>query len=301
MKNEDPLSEVFKNASEKQIPKNFDSMEQIWNRLETKLNAYDVKNQNTFYKKMAVAAAVFLVAFLGYELIQIQFKVFNKEKIIAQTNANLKLELKVKLPRKPKLIASNNPKIDYKKINQLKNNPKKQQNQLVTQIENRAVISNAEVLDAEKDVKKSKSSCIAWIKSKSTYNESSNIADRETEKKMASTPQKESKPSAVPSNSEADVAQARVKKAANYSTQNWSVEFEKIKQLNNPLYVINGIYYTENDVINSTSKNPYYPLQRQKIESITILSPTTASEIYGQKGKNGVVVITTNNNQAVED
>lgn len=54
----------------------------------------------------------------------------------------------------------------------------------------------------------------------------------------------------------------------------------------NPLYIVDGI---EVENFKHTSLNPY------DIESISVLKDSTAAEIYGEKAKNGVVIITTKN------
>ena len=62
---------------------------------------------------------------------------------------------------------------------------------------------------------------------------------------------------------------------------------------NNPLYIIDGIYYSENDLFGKNPTSPYAPLNEQEIKTITILQDLEATEKYGEKGKKGVVIITT--------
>jgi TonB-dependent SusC/RagA subfamily outer membrane receptor len=56
-----------------------------------------------------------------------------------------------------------------------------------------------------------------------------------------------------------------------------------------PLIVIDGIVYTDQDILNS--------LNPDDIDSISILKEETAVRIYGEKGKNGVIIITTKSNK----
>ena len=70
-------------------------------------------------------------------------------------------------------------------------------------------------------------------------------------------------------------------------------DIEIILELPEPLYIINKIYYTEQELFGPNPTSPYAPLNKQKIESISILPPEKAVSIYGEKGKKGVVIVTT--------
>ncbi|URM36985.1 hypothetical protein [Flavobacterium anhuiense] len=65
--------------------------------------------------------------------------------------------------------------------------------------------------------------------------------------------------------------------------------------LDEPLYIIDGIYYSENDLFGKNPTSPYAPLDKQDIKTITILQDLEATEKYGERGKKGVVIITTKN------
>ena len=61
-----------------------------------------------------------------------------------------------------------------------------------------------------------------------------------------------------------------------------------------PLYVIDGIEMNNNDISSITSKlNPLLALNPNDIASIDILKDASATAIFGAKGTNGVVLITT--------
>ncbi len=64
-----------------------------------------------------------------------------------------------------------------------------------------------------------------------------------------------------------------------------------------PLYVIDGIPITQNQFINGNSggmnNNPLATINPSDIESIEILKDAAATGIYGSRGSNGVVLITT--------
>ena len=70
---------------------------------------------------------------------------------------------------------------------------------------------------------------------------------------------------------------------------------ESLVVLDEPLYIIDGVYYSENDLFGNNPTSPYAPLNKQEIKTITILQDTEAVAKYGEKGKKGVVIITTKN------
>ena len=72
-------------------------------------------------------------------------------------------------------------------------------------------------------------------------------------------------------------------------------DVESIIILPDPLYIINGIEYSEVEVFGPNPTSPYSPLNQQDIETISILQKEKATEVYGKKGVKGVVIITTKN------
>ena len=70
--------------------------------------------------------------------------------------------------------------------------------------------------------------------------------------------------------------------------------------LPNPLYIINGVEYTEESLFGKNPTSPYAPIDIQKITSTNILQPADATIIYGKKGKNGIVIITTKDGKPAE-
>jgi TonB-dependent SusC/RagA subfamily outer membrane receptor len=72
-------------------------------------------------------------------------------------------------------------------------------------------------------------------------------------------------------------------------------EIESIIVLPDPLYIINGVEYTEKELFGPNPTSPYTPLNEQEIDSISILQDEKATSIYGEKGKKGVVIISTKN------
>jgi hypothetical protein len=76
-------------------------------------------------------------------------------------------------------------------------------------------------------------------------------------------------------------------------------EIESIVELKKPLYIINKVYYSEEELFGENPTSPYFPLNKQKIETISILQPEKAITIYGKKGEKGVVIITTKDGKPI--
>jgi len=89
-----------------------------------------------------------------------------------------------------------------------------------------------------------------------------------------------------------------------YSNDNIEASSEQIKEdedvetvivLKEPLYIINGMEYTEESLFGKNPTSPYAPLNKQKIKSVEVLQAPEAQARFGEKGKKGVVMITTKN------
>src|SRR5215472_13383601 len=95
-----------------------------------------------------------------------------------------------------------------------------------------------------------------------------------------------------------------------YVTQNsgqpgggMSINIRGVSSLNRtqPLYVIDGIQYQSNEDVSfgsSSSSNPLSYLNPADIEDVQILQGPSATAIYGSRGTNGVVLITTKRGKA---
>jgi len=72
---------------------------------------------------------------------------------------------------------------------------------------------------------------------------------------------------------------------------------------NDPLYVVDGVFINNTNLLatglgNQVSSNPLADLNPQDIENIEILKDANATAIYGSRGANGVVLITTKRGKA---
>ena len=70
-------------------------------------------------------------------------------------------------------------------------------------------------------------------------------------------------------------------------------DLEAVIVLNDPIYIINGMMYTEEELFGPNPTSPYAPLHKQDIISTTIMQEEDALIAYGEKGKKGVVIIKT--------
>lgn len=65
-----------------------------------------------------------------------------------------------------------------------------------------------------------------------------------------------------------------------------------------PLYVVDGFPLPETSAETSQTQNPLAYISPDDIESITVLKDASATAIYGSRGANGVVIITTKHGQS---
>jgi Ca-activated chloride channel family protein len=83
------------------------------------------------------------------------------------------------------------------------------------------------------------------------------------------------------------------------TTKFYKAEKEKtVPHIKEALYVINGESYEEASLFGPNPTSPYAPLDKQKIESVQVLSMEEIykySNVIGQRTYNGVVIITTKN------
>ena len=78
-------------------------------------------------------------------------------------------------------------------------------------------------------------------------------------------------------------------------------EVESVEYLDDPLYIINGVEYTEKELFGPNPTSPYYPLDKQEITSTTVFQGESATNLYGEKGKKGVVIISTKNKKPLKN
>ncbi|NMH24897.1 hypothetical protein [Flavobacterium solisilvae] len=301
MENQDKLYNQFKSAAENAETKDFPGMENVWNRVEQKLDTKVLKKETKLWKKLAVAASILLVVSVSYHF-------WSNEKTITTPTNEIVTNDSI---TKPNVVNENsNAVADVEKHPAIKENaeqilkeqtktadvivmndtvkPKKMAAPMPAAV-SEAVVENDEI-KKEKEETNSYNGYLSKevFDARSVKNNSQktmmNSKGRMTEAKMKSSIKEE--PLLVIDNVAEDL-QKLGKLDAN--------DVESIIVLPDPLYIINGVEYSEKEVFGPNPTSPYSPLNQQDIETISILQKEKATEIYGKKGEKGVVIITTKN------
>ena len=310
MNSEDKIYNKIKSASHKG-EKDFPGMDKVWNRVEEKLdNTIVVQKKNT-WQKLAIAATVLLSFSIIYHFVSNDEIIKDKNEItnsVIVSNDSVK-----KIINKAKEVV-----VDNSIPTQLENkiNPNITSNKTSAIIIDDSAIK-MEVKEGQYDAEEKGSITNELNKNIGTENEvsfknsalnsSSSNTDylAPTKKYEATVKPVQSKYKATKSKSAAPVQQNKdlvvIDGIAMDKSYNAEKELEKINTeditdttyLPNPLYIINGIEYSEESLFGKNPTSPYAPLDKQKITSTNILKPADATKIYGKKGEKGIIIITT--------
>lgn len=294
MGTEEKLYKKIQEAAENAEQKDFPGMEKIWARVEDKLETQTLQKEKHLWKKLAVAASVVLVGTLTFFLLQ------EKENVIIPENTITTID------------SSKNSIPTTETTNGLVNTTpeiKKDAEQILQQqivIQNNIVINDTINYKSKKEViiptpiAMEEVQEVAKTSLAPSYNNSmSNSASINNSGYLA-----KGKRYDITMNS-AETTQEKDKNVANddlvvidgkltkKSPKNISnADYESVIELKNPLYYINGVAYTEEELYGENPTSPYAPLSKQNIDTIVVLQPERAIPIYGDKGKNGVIIIT---------
>ncbi|WP_298392367.1 hypothetical protein [Flavobacterium sp.] len=297
MDNQDNLFNKIKSAAENAEQQDFPSMEKVWSRIDAKLDTKVEKKHNNNWKIVMIAASVALVVTVGYQF----FK--TEKEIVSPIN-----EIVIKEAEKPLIQDSleNQNGIVSTEIE----SPKIKENAseiLKEQISKPAAVASQELdMDAENnDDKLMKNKITEASKQKSSAASSSWFGSPKFDSRGVTYDEVKS----LEFDSVA-IKDKKTKKEEPLLILNGEVSKEKLSNLDEeeidfilelpePLYIINKIYYTEQELFGPNPTSPYAPLNKQKIETVVILQPEKAVPIYGEKGKKGVVIITTKDGKPV--
>lgn len=301
MDNQDTLFNQIKSAAQNAESKEFPAMDKVWNRVEDKLDHKVLTKQNTLWKKIAVAASILLVVSIGYQFFKDDKTIIPNQNSITITtiDTNKTLFDSVKEKNIVTAVEQKNSKIkadaDLVLAKQIKNAPVVASSEAVSAPEADAMVGfSAEAPNpiAEKNMYNSAStnSNNGWLVDRNfqsrgvTHKKNKEQEEEKIATKPVQSAKKKEEPLYVVDDKKADLS---VVKDVD------DEDFESIVHLPNPLYIINGVYYTEQEVFGPNPTSPYTPLNQQEIETISILQDEKAVSIYGEKGKKGVVIITT--------
>lgn len=301
MENQDKLYNQFKSAAENAEKKDFPGMENIWNRVEQKLDNKVLKKETKLWKKLAVAASILLVVSVGYHFWNNEKEISTptneivtndsiKKPNISEENSNVVVSSEIQHPA----IKENAEQILKQQI-QTKDvvvmNDTVKPRKITTPVP--AVVSE---IKAEKDEDQKEIQANKYDGYLNNYGYNARSVQNNGNRLML--------------NSAGRNAEAKAKKSAKDDpllvVDDKAEDLQSIGKLNadeidsivvlaEPLYIINGVEYSEKEVFGPNPTSPYSPLNEQDIETISILQKEKATEIYGRKGEKGVVIITTKN------
>ena len=295
MEPEDKIFDQFKAAAQNAETKEFPAMDKVWNRVEDKLDHKILTKQNTLWKKLAVAASVLLVASIGYQFLKDdkQMVVPNEAIVTIDTTKTIIDTVKPQVIVEAEIV---NPMIKPEAVMILQEQIADESSVAVTDTVKKKTVQiyfngNADKKEAVKEVLQKPLAAPKIVSTpmpKNNYDARSvkqngyyeaDIVERSKKQII-----KKDAPLIVIDNKAEDL-QTLGKLDPN--------EVDNILVLPDPLYIINGIEYTEKELFGPNPTSPYSPLNKQEIETLSILQNEKATSIYGDKGKKGVVIITT--------
>ena len=310
MNSEEKIYSKIKNASHKG-EKDFPGMDKVWNRVEEKLdNTIVVQKKNT-WQKLAIAATILLSFSIIYQFMSndeiIKDKNETTNSVIVSTDSVKKIIDKAK-----EVVGDNS--IPTKLENKINPNitSSETSDNLIDDSAMKMEVKEDQFDSEEKgeitnELNKNIGTENEVSFKNSALNSSSSNTDylAPTKKYEATVKPVQSKYKATKSKSAAPVQQNKdlvvIDGIAMDKSYNAEKELEKINTeditdttyLPNPLYIINGIEYSEESLFGKNPTSPYAPLDKQKITSTNILKPADATKIYGKKGEKGIIIITT--------
>jgi negative regulator of sigma E activity len=295
MDNQDKIFNQIKSAAEKAETKDFPSMDKIWNRVEEKLDQKVLKKERKLWKKIAVAASVLLLVSLGYQLFKNPENTTNTENEITVKDS-LKTPNPSQFDKQNALVESEitNP-IIKKEAAAILEKQISTQNQIVS-VERNYTISKSIASDSiaieEKgsyNTSASAKKSNAWYTAKKF--ETRSVQQEYDDKSLAKEEVKKDNQEKAKKLDPVLVIDGKISKKTLSNLD--EDEAESIIELKEPLYIINSVYYTEQELFGPNPTSPYAPLNKQKVETISILQPEKAVSIYGKKGEKGIVIVTT--------
>jgi hypothetical protein len=293
MDNQDNLFNKIKSAAENAETKDFPSMEKVWSRIDAKLDTKVEKKHNNNWKKLLVAASIVLVVTIGYQFFKTEKEIVSPNNEIVTKEAEKPI-IQDSLENQNGIVSTEieNPNIkenvdEILKEQITKPNPVVISEKAEEKVKAKSYDDIMEVPSVVKNNQAPRNSNTTWYGNNNfesrgvTYEEVKAEKNDDNLKKSKDT--KKLDPIVVVD------GEVTREKLSNINDE----DIEIILELPEPLYIINKIYYTEQELFGPNPTSPYTPLNKQKIESISILPPEKAVSIYGEKGKKGIVIVTT--------
>jgi hypothetical protein len=317
MDNQDKIFDKFKEAAHNSEQKDFPGMDKVWTRVEEKLDKKEDKKAISLWKKIAIAASLLLLISLGAQFFKTsQNTTIPTSKVVVNETGkkvieNSEIQKDAVAVEDSKLV----PKAEAVKI------LNKQIQEQQTTVANTEQISPVQAVgsgtasmpvyeeanapisesvystvdDEERSVEKDKVSDFGYSKKIESETFAAK-AGQQAERDKKSTPLVILNGKSLSHSNDAKRDEMMQAELSNLQPEN----IESLVVLDEPLYIIDGVYYSENDLFGDNPTSPYAPLNKQEIKTITILQDLEAVAKYGEKGKKGVVIITTKNGKPTE-
>lgn len=302
MDNQDKIINKIKEAAHNAEHQDFPGMDKLWSRIEDKLDQKALETKSKVWKKLAIAASILLLVSLGYQLSKPNSIAVEKESPIVTVDSVVKPNPK---PIEKAIVSAEIDTVAIAKAIQ------KTQTVVDSKDEKNEVVALQEaVATPEEKEKELKKADLNRQKAKSTQFNRGKIYDAVEvtsvyRKEESSVPVAESLAKPASTAAPLVVMNGKLMSGANYKTVKEAKkeiianlddeEVDSLIVLKEPLYIINGVEYSEASLFGTNPTSPYAPLNKQKIVTLEILQNEEATDKYGDKGKKGVVIITTEN------
>ena len=291
MENQDKIYQQFKDAAGKVESKDFAGMEKVWGNIEGKLETKALKTENNTWKKIAVAASILLVATVGYQFLKDSDEeiIVPKENVVSSEPKEIMEESVAEVESKNPLIKENAAEIIKEEIRPAT----KMAVQEAPSVSHEAAPAANFMPTEDEEIKTESNGYFAKRKFDAVgvrHYETEVAAEKSTEEAVVV--QEKAAPLLV-----IDGKAVKAKDQVNFN----EFDADSVQYLDNPLYIINGVEYTEKELFGPNPTSPYYPLNKQEITSTTVLRGESATNLYGEKGKKGVVIISTKDKKPLKN
>ncbi|MFL9830768.1 von Willebrand factor type A domain-containing protein [Flavobacterium sp. ST-87] len=300
MDNQDKIFEKIKNAAQKNEGKDFAAFEKVWSRVEEKLDKKEDKKVIVLWKKLAIAASLLLFFSLGYQFLktdrnQITPKNTKENPIVIKGKTNPKIT-------SPKDTKENNvviqKKTESKPTDKFSKNIKSNAEVILKkQMENPVALTEADTIS--KINTSTNGNGIASMQAKSVALNEVIVVGYGTQKRkeltgsvtsIAVTKEKKQKSENIIETLQGRVAEHKISANTSQGTAGSNLNIMirgggSIASGNEPLYIVDGV--PMNTDISAIKPND--------IATIDVLKDASSTAIYGSRGANGVILITTKN------
>jgi hypothetical protein len=295
---EDKFFDKIKQAAQEDSIENFEGMDKVWQKIEGKFENKALKSSKDHWKKIGIAASFLLVMSLGVILFNLQ-------------EEEIKLKEELNVPQENNFVIKDS--LGFKKT--LEQN--KKEVVIVEKVDNplKSLVNNEESIVLKEEMENLNPISYAEESNEEEFNlgETKKPIDREIYGYKTTTIVTDRGVKSVNPNSKNEeepiVAEKKLQEpkklsplvvidgnvAKNGKNTLQDEDIESLIELKEPLYIINGIHYSEQEMFGPKPTSPYAPLDKQDIISLKILLEEEAIKIYGEKGKKGVVIVTTKN------